>query len=254
MASPDQLSIQLYSLRFMPSLDGALDAVKAAGLTQVETYGPQFDDAAALADQLAARGLAATTAHVGIAALREKFDATVAAARRLGIGQIFMPAVPPEQRQSDGPFWSALGAELGEMARRMQGEGIGLGYHNHHWEMQRKDGDKTALDLLFAASAGSPLNWEADVAWLVRGNADPKAVITRYQDRFVAAHVKDIAPAGENADEDGWADIGHGVLDWSDLWRFCRGAGAKWMVLEHDKPSDGARFVSRSVAALEAMG
>ena len=40
--------------------------------------------------------------HVGLAALREKFDATVAACRAIGIGQLFMPAVPPDQRGMDG--------------------------------------------------------------------------------------------------------------------------------------------------------
>ena len=30
-------------------------------------------------------------------------------------------------------------------------------------------------------------------------------------------HVKDIAPAGEAADEDGWADLGAGTVDWAGL-------------------------------------
>ena len=149
--------------------------------------------------------------------------------------------------------WRSLGQELGRMAERFGREGIRLGYHNHHWELKPKEGDKTALELIFEAAAGSPLAWEVDVAWLVRGGADPKQWINRYRSLVAAAHVKDIAPEGENADQDGWADVGAGVLDWRDLWRACRDAGARWMVVEHDKPADPARTARASFAFLTAV-
>ena len=142
--------------------------------------------------------------------------------------------------------WRSLGRELGGMARQFQDQGIQLGYHNHHWELKPKDGSKTALECIFEAAEGSPLTWEVDVAWLVRGNVDPKEWINRYRSRITAAHVKDIAPAGQNVDEDGWADVGAGVLNWPDLWRACREAGAEWMVVEHDKPADPARTARAS--------
>ena len=55
-----------------------------------------------------------------------------------------------------------------------------------------------------------------------------------------SAHVKDIAPEGRNLDEDGWCDVGSGVLDWPALWTAARAAGANWMVVEHDNPADPA--------------
>jgi sugar phosphate isomerase/epimerase len=246
MAAPAVLSVQLYSLRSLGDPDAVLDAVAAAGYRDVETVGGHLEDAAATRARLDKRNLTAPTSHVGIAALREKLGETVQACRTLGIKQLYMPAVPPEQRNSDGPFWTALGRELGELSRRLQGEGIGLGYHNHNWEMRPKEGTKTALDLLFAAAAGSPLTWQVDVAWLVRGDADPAALVGRYQPLVTSAHVKDIAPAGENVDQDGWADVGSGVLDWKALWRSCRDAGATWMVVEHDKPANPAASVRNS--------
>ena len=77
--------------------------------------------------------------------------------------------------------------------------------------------------------------------------------MNRYRSLVAAAHVKDIAPEGENADQDGWADVGAGVLDWRDLWRACRDAGARWMVVEHDKPADPARTARASFAFLTAV-
>jgi sugar phosphate isomerase/epimerase len=165
-----------------------------------------------------------------------------------------MPAVPPDQRAMAADGWRALGRELGELAERFEAQGLELGYHNHHWELEPKDGDRTALELIFEAAGDSPLTWQADVAWLVRGGVEPKAWLERYRDRLTSAHVKDIAPAGQNEDEDGWADVGAGVLDWRDLWQACRTAGAKWMVVEHDKPADPARTARASFAYLKGMG
>ena len=67
---------------------------------------------------------------------------------------------------------------------------------------------------------------------------------------ITAVHVKDIAPAGENADEDGWADVGQGTVDWKAA---DGGAAArprrKYFIMEHDNPKDAARFAERSLAA-----
>jgi sugar phosphate isomerase/epimerase len=254
MSITDVLSIQLYTMRSLGDLDRVLDAVADAGYRHVETVGSHLDDAATTRAKLDARGLDVPSGHVSLAALRERLHAVVDACRTLDCAELFMPAVPPDQRDMAAAGWRALGQELGEMAERLQGQGIRLGYHNHHWELKPKEGGKTALELIFEAAGGSPLTWQADVAWLVRGGVEPKAWLERYRSRLTSAHVKDIAPAGQNEDEDGWADVGAGVLDWPDLWQACRRAGAKWMVVEHDKPKDPARTARASFAFLSGMG
>jgi sugar phosphate isomerase/epimerase len=254
MSITDTLSIQLYTLRSLGDLDRILDAVAAAGYRHVETTGAHLDDAPAVRKKLEARGLGVSSSHVGLAALRERPAAVVEACSVLGFEQLFMPAVPPEQRDMGAAGWRALGQELARMAEHFQKDGITLGYHNHHWELKPKEGARTALEILFEAAAGSPLKWQVDVAWLVRGGADPKAWLERYRRLVVSAHVKDIAPEGQNLDEDGWADVGAGVLDWRDLWKACRAAGARWMVVEHDKPRDPAACARRSYAFLTGMG
>ncbi len=103
------LSIQLYSLRTLPGLPEVLDTVKAAGYRNVELIGSHLDDAANVRKQLDARGLAVSSSHVSIAALRERFDAIMAACKTLGFTQLFMPAVPPDERQSVEPYWTQPG-------------------------------------------------------------------------------------------------------------------------------------------------
>ena len=254
MDNTDILSIQLYTLRSLGELDRVLDTVKQAGYRHVETVGSHLEDAENVRSELDARGLKVSSGHVSLAALRERPEVVIRACRTLGMEQLFMPAVPLEHRDSDAAFWRALGRELGEIAERMRDQGIAFGYHNHHWELQPKDGAKTALELIFEAAADSPLAWQVDIAWLVRGGADPKVWLQRYRDRVVSAHVKDIAPPGQNEDQDGWADVGAGVLDWRDLWRAAREAGAKWMVVEHDKPANPAETAQASYAFISRMG
>lgn len=253
MSITDNLSIQLYTLRSLEDVDRILDTVAGAGYRYVETVGSHLDNAADIRRKLDARGLKASSSHVSMAALREKPDAVIEACRTLGFTDLFMPAVPQEQREMAADGWRSLGQELGRIAERFQREGIRLGYHNHHWELKPKEGSKTALEIIFEAAQGSPLAWQVDVAWLVRGNVEPKEWIGCYRDRITAAHVKDIAPAGQNEDQDGWADVGAGVLNWRELWRTCREAGAKWMVVEHDKPADPAQTARASFAFLQTI-
>ncbi len=185
------LSIQLYSLRTLPSLDAVLDTVKAAGYQHVELVGSHLDDATRVRQALDQRGLSVSSSHVGIVALRERFDAVMQACKTLGFTQLFMPSVPPEERQSPEPYWTFLGRELGQMAWRAADRGIALGYHNHHWELKTQADGRTALECLFAGAGSAPLKWQADVAWLVRGGAGPVALMEQYRDRLVSVHAKE---------------------------------------------------------------
>jgi sugar phosphate isomerase/epimerase len=252
--SPPPLSIQLYSLRALPGLAEVLDTVKAAGYRHVELIGRHLDDSPNVRRQLDARGLAASSSHVGMAALRERFDAVMSACKTLALTQLFMPSVPPDERQSTEPYWTRLGRELGQMALRAREHGVELGYHNHHWELNLQPDGRTALDCLFAGAGDAPLSWQADVAWLARGGGDPVALMRQHESRVVSVHAKDLAPAGTRLDEDGWADVGHGVLDWrAVLAPAAVECGARWFVAEHDKPSDAARFARNSFAFLNSL-
>jgi sugar phosphate isomerase/epimerase len=79
------------------------------------------------------------------------------------------------------------------------------------------------------------------------------ATLATYGSRLLAAHLKDIAPKGENADEDGWADLGHGTIAWATILPALRKAGCTYFVMEQDKPNDHHRFASRALAAARKL-
>jgi sugar phosphate isomerase/epimerase len=249
-----KISIQLYSLRTLPSLDSILDTAKNAGYQYVELIGGHLDDAANVKKALDARDLKVSSAHVGMLALRERFDLIMQACKTLEFTRLYMPASPPEERNSTEPYWTFLGRELAQMAWRAQAHGIELGYHNHHWELKPQEGGKTALECLFAGAGNSPLKWQVDLAWLVRGGADPLVWLENYKSRINSVHAKDLAVEGSKLDEDGWDDVGHGVLDWRGRFApVCQANGVQWFVAEHDKPNDPVRFANNSFKFLQTL-
>jgi sugar phosphate isomerase/epimerase len=78
------------------------------------------------------------------------------------------------------------------------------------------------------------------------------AELSRYADRLIAVHAKDLAPAGTVA-EDGWADVGAGIIDWRGIWPLIDRSKARVLVVEHDNPADWRRSAERSFAYLSSL-
>ncbi|HUV32051.1 MAG TPA: sugar phosphate isomerase/epimerase [Devosiaceae bacterium] len=249
-----ELSYQLYSARNFPPLSDHLRFLASLGYKQVEGYGGLYagTDLAALRAELDGRGLSMPTAHVGLPQL-EDTEGTRRIAAALGIKVLFCPAVSREERTRGEAGWRALGEKLAGLAAVYAADGVGFGWHNHDFEFTPTESGTVPLDLILA---GSPdLQWEADVAWMQVGGQDPDAWIAKYADRLTAVHVKDIAPAVESEHEDGWADVGHGIMPWGALMKtLSTQTACKYFVMEHDNPSDANRFAERSIKALRAMG
>ena len=72
-----------------------------------------------------------------------------------------------------------------------------------------------------------------------------------YGDRVDSVHLKDVAASGECIDEDGWADVGHGVLNWNAITAELKVIRPDLYIVEHDSPSDLGRFAQRSIANIK---
>ena len=221
------------------------------GYSDVEGYGGLYaDDAktAELAAGLKATGLKMPTGHFSLDMPEGDPAKVLAIAQALGIERIYCPHIMPDQRPTDAAGWRAFGVRLELAGRPFKAAGLGFGWHNHDFEfVALPDGVILMAEIL---AGGPSLEWEIDVARVIRGGADPIQWIRRYGPRITAAHVKDIAPAGENVDEDGWADVGHGTVAWPSIMSALRAVGCKHFVMEHDNPSDPARFAKRSITAV----
>ncbi|MFO1146858.1 MAG: sugar phosphate isomerase/epimerase [Alsobacter sp.] len=245
-----RLSFQLYSARSMASLDEQLALLAGLGYRKVEPFGGLFADLPALKRGLAQHGLAAPTTHVGMDRLRADAAAAFRMCREIGVETVYAPAPPPDERGGGDREWQAIGRELAGFGKVAREEGVGFGWHNHHWEYGRAGDGRAYLEHMF--DAAPDILWEADLAWIVRGGADPVAQVKRHAGRIRTVHIKDIAPAGQCEDEDGWADVGHGTLDWTSLVPALKEAGVTLFVAEHDKPNDVARFARRALESFRS--
>jgi sugar phosphate isomerase/epimerase len=246
----DRLSIQLYSGRKFPPLEAQLATLSQLGYANVEPYGGLLAGAEELKAGLARHRLRAPSTHVGLPALKEDLDGFARQARGLGVSLVVIPAIPPEERGKDAAGWRAFGRELGDLAARLEAHGLELAWHNHDFEFRKLADGSYPLDRIFEAAPN--LKWQADIGWIHAAGEDPSHWLRKYRERIVALHIKDAAAKGEKLDEDGWTDVGAGVIDWTKLLPDIRATDARLLVLEHDNPKDFEGFARRSRAAMAA--
>jgi len=241
-------SYQLYSSRNFGPLSETLKMLGKLGYKQVEGYGGLYADLQAidkLKKDLKDNGLVMKTGHFGFDMVRDQSDRVLQIVKSLDMEAVIVPIAPGRQMDADG--WHAFSRELANAGTPYWDAGLIFGYHNHHFEFYDVGLDQKPLDLILAAD--DRIGLELDVAWVQKGGEDPIRCIEKYADRIFAAHIKDIAPDGVAKDEDGWADVGHGTMDWPAIMGALEQTGARYFVMEHDNPNDDVRFATRSIEA-----
>jgi sugar phosphate isomerase/epimerase len=245
------ISYQLYCSRNFPPLEDTLAMLAGLGYTEVEGYGGLYADPAGLAALLRKHGLRMPTGHFGLDMVENDPETAINLARTLEMEAVIVPHIKVEERPVDSAGWAAFGRRLAAAGKPITEAGFAFGWHNHAFEFDALDGTDLPIDLIAAASDSIKL--ELDLGWVAVAGHDPVAWINKFAGRIIAVHVKDIAPDGQCADEDGWADVGHGTIDWVPIKAALDAAGVSRLVVEHDNPKDHRRFASRSLAAVRAF-
>lgn len=247
-----EFSFQLYGARNFPPILDILPTLKELGYAEVEGFGGLYANEPDLASILRDSGLTMPTGHFGLGDLQNT-DATMKLASDLGTKTLFCPAIPQDERSQGEDGWKALAETLAGLGETYNAAGFKFGWHNHAFEYVPTASGALPLDLILE---GAPdIVWQHDVAWTVRGGQDPIKWIDKYADRMVSAHVKDIAPQGECEDEDGWADVGYGTMDWAGIFAAIKSKTAcRSFVMEHDNPNDVQRFARRSIESARKLG
>ncbi len=254
MIPNNDLSFQMFSSRAAATLEAQLSLLSELGYTDVQ---PFFfgvpEDIAALDDYVALLGkynLKAKSGHFTFEVFDHSPDLVAEIAKKFGMWLVVIPWINPEDRPATAKGWQAIGARLAQYTSEMKARGLTFAYHNHEFEMALLADGSYPIDHLL----GDTVPFEPDLAWMVVGGADPLHWLKKYAGRIPAVHVKDVAPAGEALDEKGFADLGHGTLDWQALWDASVAAGSQLMIVEHDLPSDWTRFARRSIETMRRIG
>jgi sugar phosphate isomerase/epimerase len=244
------LSFQLYSAREFPPLSEQFRILAELGYENVEPFFGLFADPKEFRRQIDHFGLTALTGHFDLSPLEDDLDRQIDVAQTIGIKTIIAPWIGPEDRPGNAAGWKRLGERLERLRGRLSAKNLNFAWHTHDFEFQALADGSYPIDHILR---GNGVGLELDVAWVIRAGGDPATWLEKYRDRLAAVHVKDIAASGENLDQDGWADLGHGVVPWGKLWPLVVASAAPVAVLEHDRPVDWQRFARNSATAFRAL-
>lgn len=242
-----RLALQLYTFNHTAVLEERLALAAACGYQWVESEGlhglPEADFLAALHRH----GLQLASMHADLGELK-RLPALKQVLQQTGCQQLVMPWLDEHERPNDRTGWQHLAQQLQQLALDLKTSGVQLSYHNHAFEFARLSDRETVLDLLLAEAPD--LNWQADVAWIVRAGEDPVFWLNRYASRLQSVHVKDYTGPGGNPPENDWATLGEGRVPWPMLLTHLQPRAGLWIV-EHDQPVDPARTARQGLSFLQ---
>jgi len=182
--------------------------------------------------------------------LAEHFDKIVDDAKRLDSKLLRIGMLPFPAMKSIGAVVD-FAKQANEYAERLQEQGLGLYYHNHHIEFAKFDG-KYMLDII--AENSPAMGMEIDVHWVQRGGLDPVRTLEKYAGRTAMVHLKDyrigeLPEASFEMLDSGdimgfmaefknvvqFAEVGEGNLDFASIIPAAQAAGAEYMLVEQDE-------------------
>jgi sugar phosphate isomerase/epimerase len=130
--------------------------------------------------------------------------------------------------------------------------GITFLYHNHEWEFE-KFGGEYALDILLRETNPELVQTELDTYWIKKGGEDPAAYLRQLKGRAPMLHIKDV----EKGEEQFFAEIGEGVLDFKEIADVAEEIGVQWLVVEQDQsrrdPFESLRISYENLTKLGIM-
>jgi sugar phosphate isomerase/epimerase len=263
--SKDQLiGLQLYTVRDAMEKDptGTLAKVAEIGYTSVEAatytgtekfYGmtaPEFKKA------LKQDGLVMPSAHYRLGQEMPKseivkgtmlhdWDKAVDDAAEVGLKYMVCAWLAEEERGTLDHY-KYVADQLNIAGERCKKSGIQLCYHNHDFEFI-KQGDTYPYDILLGADKDL-VKLEIDLYWITKAAQDPFKLFNEHPGRFPLWHVKDM----DNTPERNFTEVGSGVIDFKEIFKYKRLAGMKYFFVEEDKcPGSPFDSITKSITYIK---
>ena len=117
---------------------------------------------------------------------------------------------------------------LNRAGKRLGEAGIKLHYHNHAFEFEPVDGDRTGMDLFIEGLDPEAVDLCVDVGWVAKAGRDPAAFLREHKDRVGYLHFKDF-------NDDGWIELGQGHVDFAGVMNVLPElTNVSWVMIEQD--------------------
>lgn len=134
-----------------------------------------------------------------------------------------------EAERGDLDHYKYVAGQLNIAGERCKKSGIQLCYHNHNFEFE-KQGDTYPYDILMATDKDL-VKMEMDIYWIKKAGQDPIALFNKHPGRFPLWHVKDM----DNTPARDFTEIGNGIIDFKEIFKYKNKAGMKYFFVEQDK-------------------
>ncbi len=251
------VALQLYSVRDAMKADffGTLKKVKDMGYDGVEFAGLMGNDPHKIKSALDEIGLVPVAAHIAMGEFDTDLDRCLEEMMIIGAKYVVVPSVPQEYRPDLGGDFTKAFDKFLTIGKAAKAKGLTLLYHNHDFEFIKIE-NKYALDLLYETLPADLLQTELDTCWVNVGGENPAAYIQKYANRSPVVHIKDFV--GEKSDNMyeligekttalprkaiqnfAFRSVGEGKQDIPAILDACRTAGASWLIVEQDQPTEG---------------
>ena len=144
--------------------------------------------------------------------------------------------------------WKRVAEKLNKGGEICKKNGLQLLYHNHDIEFIRIDG-KIPFDTLLANLDKKYVNIELDLYWITKGEQSAVEFIQKYPGWYPVFHVKDM----DHTSEKSFECIGSGRINFAEIFKLSKIAGAKHFIVEHDRPANPRECVTSSANYLSAL-
>jgi sugar phosphate isomerase/epimerase len=241
--------LALYTLRddMGTNTKATLQAVSEAGYKNIEAagyedgkyYGMTPADFKAMLKEMKLKPISTHQSSITL----ENAEQQMADAKAAGFKYFVIP-VPPmgmfefnREKMSMGMKGSVqeLAEILNTLGEKAKKAGLKLLYHNHDFEFKTNEEGVVPIDYLLENLDPKLVNFQMDIYWVTKAEANPIAYFNKYPGRFKIWHVKDMDAQGR------FAPVGQGSINFANILDNKELSGMKYYMVEQDMTFDGLK-------------
>lgn len=253
-----QIGAQMYSVRDMcqdyNTMLSAMKVLKDGGYNICQLSGFSKDlKPEQLKELCDESGLKCASTHISFADMEQNLDEVIRMHKLLDCEYPGIGGMPTEFRGSEEGF-AAFAKRAGEIAKKLEAEGLHFIYHSHHFEFERLKSGRFGYDILLENSP-KELQFELDVFWAQAGGQNVLEWIKKLEGRMDVIHFKDMGIGFKGMPI---VPIGEGSMDFASIMKAAEDIGVKYAFIEQDTapeyPCGSIACMMRSKNALEKLG
>ena len=146
--------------------------------------------------------------------------------------------------------------KFGEMCNKAN---IKLCYHNHSFEFEKIDGEKTGFDLFMEHFDNDKCQFELDVFWAKVGGWDPIETLKKLDGQVTQVHLKDVKKGTAVIYDEGkvpheaFKELGNGTIDMAKVLETCEKIGVEQCHVEQDQSPNPINSIGVSLKHFKSL-